>query len=158
LVALSATSHARIERMTMIEVEPQPRIDMLVRLPGGGDARRTEYVGTAWFDGKPEISGLTMRRSPNAPRGIRVPNLAASFFLPDSLPYSRAALGDATLSVSVVLRAAGETSAIVGAAAVFTDDPSGAPTWIQVHVHAHLGWPAGIGYQVVALTPPDAVR
>ena len=32
----------------------------------------------------------------------------------DSLPYSRGALGDATLSLSVLLRAAGETSAIVG--------------------------------------------
>ena len=118
----------------MIEVEPQPRIDTLVRLPGGGEARRTEYVGTVWFDGKPEIVGLTLRRSPNAPRGIRMPNFAASFFVPDSLPYSRAALGDATLSVSVMLRASGETSAIVDAAATFTDDPSGAPTWIQVHV------------------------
>jgi hypothetical protein len=44
--------------MTMIEVEPQPRIDTLVRLPGGGEARRTEYVGTAWFDGKPVVAGL----------------------------------------------------------------------------------------------------
>ena len=32
---------------TMIEVEPQPRIDTLVRLPGGSDARRTEYAGTS---------------------------------------------------------------------------------------------------------------
>jgi hypothetical protein len=31
----------------MIEVEPQPRIDPLVGLPGGGDARRAEYTGTA---------------------------------------------------------------------------------------------------------------
>ena len=142
----------------MIEVEPQPRIDTLVRLPGGGEARLTEYVGTAWFDGKPEVSGLLLRRSPNAPRGIRVPNFQASFFVPDSLPYSRAALGDATLSISAVLAGSGETGAIVGAAAVFTDDPSGTPTWIQVHVHGHLGWPAGVGYRIVALTPPDAVR
>jgi len=73
--------------MTMIEVEPQPRIDTLVRLPGGG-----------------------------------------------------------------------ATGAIVDAAATFTDDPSGTPTWIQMHVNGHLGWPADVGYRVVALTPPDAVR
>jgi hypothetical protein len=60
--------------MTMIEVEPQPRIDTLVRLPSGGEARRTEYVGTAWFDGKPIVAGLTIQRSPTAPRGIRMPN------------------------------------------------------------------------------------
>ena len=144
--------------MTMIEVEPQPRIDTVVRLPGGGDARRTEYVGTVWFDGKPQVSGLMLRRAANAPRGIRAPNFSTSFFLPDSLAYHRAALGDAALSVSVVLQASGDTSAIVGAAATFVDDPSGAPTWIQVHLHGHLGWPAGVGYRIVALTPPDAVR
>lgn len=33
-----------------------------------------------------------------------------------------------------------------------------AATWIQVHVSGHLGWPAGVGYRVVALTPPDAVQ
>jgi len=27
-----------------------------------------------------------------------------------------------------------------------------------VHLQGHLGWPAGVGYQIVALTPPDAVR
>ena len=144
--------------MTMVEVEPQPRIDTLVRLPAGGEARRTEYTGTAWFDGKPEVSGMLLRRAANAPRGIRTPNFATSFFVPDSLAYNRAALGDATLTVSVLLQASGEVGAIVGAAATFTDDPSGVPTWIQVHVQGHLGWPAGVGYRVVALTPPDAVR
>ena len=84
--------------MTMIEAEPQPRIDTLIRLPDGGEARRTEYVGTAWFDGKPIVSGLMLRRSPNAPRGIRVPNFSTSFFVPDSLAYDRAGLGGATLS------------------------------------------------------------
>jgi hypothetical protein len=143
---------------TMIEVEPQPRIDTLVRLPAGGEARRTEYVGTAWFDGKPFASGLALHRSPQAPRGIRHATFEASFFVPDSLPYSRAALGDATLSASVVLCGAGDTGAIINAAATFTDDPSGAPTWIQVHVQAHIGWPAGVGYRVVAPTPPEAVR
>jgi hypothetical protein len=116
-----------------------------------------EYVGAVWFDGKPEISGPLLRRSPNAPRGIRTPNFESSFFLPDSLPYSRSRLGGSTLSVSVLLLASGETSAIVDASASFTDDPSGNPvTWIQVHLRGHLGWPAGVGYRIVALTPPDA--
>lgn len=117
--------------MTMVEVEPQPRIDTLVKLANGADARRTEYTGTAWFDGKPIVSGLALRRAPNAPRGIRSPNFSASFFIPDSLPYDRAALGTPTLSVSVVLAASGETGAVVEAA---------------------------VGYRVIALTSPDAVR
>jgi hypothetical protein len=144
--------------MTMIEVEPQPRIDTLVRLATGGEARRTEYTGSVWFDGKPIVAGLTLQRAPNAPRGIRMPNFSTSFFLPDSLRYNRVALGDATLAVSMVLQASGERSAIVHPAATFTDDPSGAPTWIQAHVSGHLGWPAGIAYRIVALAPPDAVR
>ncbi|GFG49409.1 hypothetical protein MAGR_08500 [Mycolicibacterium agri] len=140
-----------------IEIEPQPRIDTLVRLAAGGDARRTEYVGTVWLDGKPEVSGLVLRRPPNAPRGIRTPNFATSFFVPDSLPYTRSRLGDATLSISLLLQASGETGAVVDARAVFTDDPAGHPvTWIQVHLQGHIGWPAGLGYRIVALTPPDA--
>jgi hypothetical protein len=158
---VSVTEHAEITQnpgMTMVEVEPQPRIDTIVRLPDGGEARRTEYVGTVWFDGKPQVAGLLLRRAPNAPRGIRTPNFSTSFFVPDSLAYNRAALGNPTLSVSVVLQAAGETSAIGEAAATFTDDPSGTPTWIQVHLQGHLGWPAGVGYRIVAITPPEAVR
>ena len=145
--------------MTMIEVDPQPRIDTIVRLPGGNEARRTEYVGTAWFDGKPIISGLTLQRSPSAPRGFRRTSFEAAFFVPDSLPYDRTALGDAVLSTSVVLRASGgDSSAIVDATATFVDDPSGTPTWIQLALRANIGWPAGIGYRIVALTPHDAVR
>jgi YebC/PmpR family DNA-binding regulatory protein len=79
-----------------------------------------------------------------------VPNFRVSFFVPDCLPYNRAALGDSTLTVSLVLQASGEMGAIVDAAAACTDDPSGAPTWIQVHVNGHLSWPAGVGYHVVA--------
>jgi hypothetical protein len=145
--------------MTMVEVEPQPRIDTLVRLADGGEARRTEYVGAVWFDGKPIISGLTLGRSPNAPRGFRRTSFESAFFVPDSLPYDRAVLGDAVLSASVVLRASGgESTAIVDATASFVDDPSGAPTWIQLALQANIGWPAGIGYRIVALTPPGAVR
>ena len=139
--------------MTMIEVEPQPRIDTLVRLPDGGEARRTEYVGTVWFDGKPEVSGLTLRRSPQ--RAARHPDAE----LPDivlrpgqpAVQPGRARRRDAVRLGRPA--GSGETSAIVDAAATFTDDPSGAPTWIQVHVRGHLGWPAGVGYRIVALTP-----
>jgi hypothetical protein len=144
--------------MTLIEVEPQPRIDTEVRLAGGGEARRTEYTGTAWFDGKPYVSGPVMQRSRSAPRGLRNATFEAGFFLPDSLAYDRAALGEATLTLSVTLQAAGDTGAVIDTAATFADDPSGAPTWIHVWLRAHIGWPAGVGYRVIALTPPEAVR
>jgi hypothetical protein len=79
--------------MTMIEVEPQPRIDTLVRLPGGGEARRTEYTGTAWFDGKPQgPSSTPPRPSPTtrlAPRpGSRCTSTATSAGRPMSATAS----------------------------------------------------------------------
>jgi hypothetical protein len=48
--------------MTMIEVEPQPRIDTLVRLPSGDEARRTP---------------LSMR-PPRSPMTLRGPDLDSS--------------------------------------------------------------------------------
>ncbi len=162
----------------MIEVESQPRIDTLVRLPRGDDARCTEYAGTVWFNGKPVVhkrplappgssifSFSSFRWLHNAPSGEVEADVDASFFVPDSLPYSRAALGDAILSVSVLLRGSGTHAVttpshplgvIIDAAASFTDDPSGSPTWIQLHVRGHVGWPAGVGYRIVALTRPEA--
>ena len=143
----------------MVELEPQPRIDTIVRLPDGNEARRTEYAGVAWFDGKPILSGLTLQRAPNAPRGFRPTSFEAAFFVPDSLPYIRGGLGNAVLSASVTLRASGgDSSAIVDATAAFVDDPSGTPTWIQLALQANIGWPAGVGYRIVAITPPAAVR
>jgi hypothetical protein len=74
------------------------------------------------------------------------------------LPYNRATLGDATLTVSVALQGSGDVGVIAAAAATFTDDPSGIPTWIQMHVQGHVGWPVGVSYRIVAMVPPDAVR
>lgn len=143
--------------MTTIEVEPQPRIDALVHAVDGTRLRRTDYTGVIWFDGKPEMSGMVLRRAANAPRGIRTPNVEASLYLPDSLAYSGTAVADATLTVSVALRGAGDTGVITRAVAAFTPDPSGQPSWVHLYLHGHLGWPAAVSYRIVALTRPDAV-
>ena len=142
--------------MLPVEIEPQPRIDTLVRVPGGGERRRTEYLGVVWLDGKPAIDGLRLVRGTAAPKGIRMPEKNVAFFLPDSLPYARERLGDAQLSVTASARAIGENGALVETMASFVDDPSGAPTWINLRVHAHASWPLGLSYRVVALTPTDA--
>ena len=73
----------------MIEVEPQPRIDTLVRVPGGAERRRTEYLGSVWLNGKPQIDGLRLLRPASAPKGVSLPEKNVSFFLPDSLAYAR---------------------------------------------------------------------
>lgn len=143
---------------TTVDVEPQPRIDTLVLLTDGTQARRTEYAGTAWFDGKPFVSGLSLQRSRTALRGIRTATFESGFFVPDSLAYHRDRLGGASLSLTTALAAAGDVGAVLASSARFVDDPSGAPTWIHLHLQAHIGWPAGVAYRLVALTPVDAVR
>ena len=142
--------------MTTVKIEPQPRIDTLVTVPGGAERRRTEYLGNVWLDGKPHIDGLRMYPPHDAPKGIRVPHVDASFFLPDSLAYARDRIGDAQLSVTLSALAIGESGALLEAVAAFVDDPSGAPTWVNLRVLAFSGWPVGFSYRVVALTPPDA--
>ena len=139
-----------------VEVEPQPRIDTLVRVPGGAERRRTEYLGVAWFDGRPMVHGYRLLRGTEAPKGIRPPEKNVAFFLPDSLAYARERLGDAQLSVTASARAIGDNGALIEAAASFVDDPSGAPTWVNLRVLAFGSWPLGISYRVVALTPVDA--
>jgi hypothetical protein len=139
-----------------VEIEPQPRVDTLVRVPGGAERRRTEYLGTVWLDGKPRIDGLRLVRGTDAPKGIRYPEKNVSFFLPDSLAYARNRLGDAQLSVTAAAVAIGENGALVETAASFVDDPSGAPAWVNLRVLAFASWPLGISYRVVALTAPDA--
>lgn len=144
--------------MMPVEIEPQPRIDTLVRVPGEAERRRTEYLGSVWLDGKPRIDGLRLVRPHDAPKGILMPEKNVSFFLPDSLAYARGRLGDAQLSVTVSALAlgSGENSALVEAVAAFVDDPSGEPTWVNLRVVAYSGWPLGLSYRVVALTPTDA--
>jgi hypothetical protein len=142
--------------MMPVEIEPQPRIDTLVRVPGGGERRRTEYLGSAWFDGKPRIAGYHLERGAELPKGIRPPEKNLSFFLPDSLAYAREKLADAQLSVTTAALAIGDNGALIEAAASFVDDPSGEPTWVNLRVLAFGSWPMGISYRVVALTAVDA--
>jgi hypothetical protein len=140
----------------MVEVLPQPRVDTLVRPAGGGpDLRRTEYTGTAWIQGRAEVAGAFLRRIGQP--GAFMTGVETAFFVPDSLPYTRAALGDAQLSLSVALQAAGENAAITDATAEFADDPSGSPTWVRVSLAAWAAWPCAVSYRVVALAPPEAI-
>jgi hypothetical protein len=138
-----------------VEIEPQPKVETIVRVPGGEERRRTEYMGTVWFDGRPEISGLALRPSQDAPKGIRTPGKEVAIFVPDSLPYAREKLADAQLTVSTALQASSDNGLVLAAQAAFVDDPSGAPTWIQLHLQAYGGWPLAIAYRVVALTQPE---
>ncbi|MEJ7845904.1 MAG: hypothetical protein WKF93_09680 [Acidimicrobiales bacterium] len=143
--------------MRSIEISPQARIDTLVRAaPGGEERRHTEYLGTVWVDGK--LTPTNFRPMGAVGKGLHLPRIEVAFFLPDSLAYARERIADAQLNVSAVLQASGQLGAVIEAAASFVDDPSGTPTWIQLHVLGYGPWPFAISYRVVALTGVDAVR
>ena len=131
----------------------QPRIDMLVTDPAtGGPRRRTEYSGTIWLGGRPVITaGMTMAS------GAFVVNLPP-FFLPDSLPYKRDAVGDGIVAATVAVQSDVDHTMITDAQAAFVDDPGVAGRcWIQIALTMSARGPIGLSYRVVALTAPDAV-
>jgi hypothetical protein len=137
--------------MSMIDVVPQPRIDTLVEVVDGGKRRRTEYSGTVWYGGRPQ---LTAMGSMSVTQGARI---ESPFFLPDSLPYRPDALGDAVLQSAVAAENLSDHLHLFEKSASFVPDPSGAPTWIQVHVLATARVPLALSYRVIALTALDAV-
>ena len=147
--------------MTMIEVEPQPRIDTVVRLPGGADARRTDYVGTAWFDGKPQVSGLTLQRSSERAAGVpfaRHSRRRSSYRTACRMTVQRSATRYSQhfrwfCAPPVATRVPSSKTA-----ATFVDRIRGTPTLDSTgFLQANIGWPEqASGYRIVALALPDA--
>ncbi len=136
---------------SMIEVVPQPRVDLLVDDAGGARRRLTEYSGVVWFGGRPQ---LTSMGAMSVTRGARI---ESPFFLPDSLPYRAEALAGASLSVTVAAANVSDHVYLFDHSARFVPDPGGRPTWVQVQVLATARVPVAFQYRVVALTAPDAV-
>ena len=135
----------------MIEVLPQPRVDLLVDGADGGRRRLTEYTGVAWFGGRPQ---LTSFGSMSMTQGARI---ESPFFLPDSLPYDAAKLADATLSITIAAANLSDHVYLFDQQARFVADPAGHPTWVQVQMFLTGRIPLAMSYRVVALTAPDAV-
>lgn len=135
----------------MIEVLPQPRVDLLVDDAGGTRRRLTEYSGVVWFGGRPQ---LTSFGSMSMTQGARI---ESPFFLPDSLPYQADKLADATLSVTIAAVNLSDHVNLFDQAARFVPDPIGRPSWVQAQIVATARVPLAFSYRVVALTAPDAV-
>jgi hypothetical protein len=133
---------------------PQPRIDTLVADPvTGGELRRTEYSGTAWYGAPPDTGGRIVSF---VTRSVRD---ATPVFLPDSLPYRQGALGNATVSCNAAVQASNnETHLVTNAQAGFVDDPRGGETaWLQLLLDIYGHEPLGIAYRVVVLCDRAAV-
>lgn len=135
-------------------VEPQPRIDTLVvDAMTGGQRRRTEYTGTAWYGSRPDIDGLVMVTRTGASR------LEQPFFLPDSLPYRSDMAASALVACSVAIQsAADETHQLVDYRAFLAPDPRNpAVSWLQLQLRAFTRTPIAVSYRVDVVAPPEAV-
>ena len=135
----------------MIELDPQPRVDVRVEDALTGEPRRlTSYSGTVWIGGRVNV----------ADRAIvtRYDDIDVPFFLPDSLPYDPSHAGSAQVSVTVGFQVSGRDSFRVVARADLVPDPQGRTmSWLQVRVTGRSSIPAGITYRVDVLGPPEIV-
>ena len=139
---------------SMIEVVPQPRIDTLVTDAATGlQRRRTEYTGTVWFGGRPQVtsSGSVTRTA--------FASIESPFFLPDSLPYRPDPLEDALVVVSVAIQGGEDRShQILDYRAGLVPDPRNAAVcWMQLQVIARSVVPLAVSYRVDALVAMNAI-
>ncbi len=137
-----------------IEVLPQPRIDTLVtEAITGMQRRRTEYTGTAWFGGRPQVTGQGTVTRTSA--GL----IDSPVFLPDSLPYRPDPLGDALIVCSVALQGSEQDShQVLGYRAGLVPDPRNpAVCWIQLQVSVRARTPLAIAYHVDAVVAMNAI-
>ncbi|MEW6224410.1 MAG: hypothetical protein AB1627_07245 [Chloroflexota bacterium] len=139
---------------SLIDVVPQPRIDTLVTDAATGlQRRRTEYTGTVWFGGRPQVTSYgTITRTAFA-------SIESPFFLPDSLPYRPDPLEDAQIVVSVAIQGAEDRAhQILDYRAGLVPDPRNpAVCWVQLQVIARSMVPLAVSYRVDAVVAMNAI-
>lgn len=137
----------------MFEIDPMPRIDVLVDDAATGERRRrTTYSGMIWLGGR--------LASPGGMVITRTGSIEAPVILPDSLAYDPAKVADAVLTATfATASAAGDRNVNLALRALsFVADPQGRPpVWIQLHIAGTGPMPVGISYRVEAYTQPDPV-
>lgn len=135
---------------------PAQRIDALVADPTSGKQRhRTDYAGTIWFGGRPQMVGK--KPLPGADADIN-----SILLLPDSHLYVPGAAEEVQLQASVAVQGAMATSyggyfQILEGEAALAEDPSGAFA-VHLAVRAMLTLPVGLAYRVIVLSDPASVQ
>jgi hypothetical protein len=137
----------------MISPEAAPRIDTLVEHPLTGQRqRRTDYSGTVWYGGKPQVmGGVVISRGGGA-------QISTPFWLPDSHAYDPAA-ADVQVQASAALQSLSDYGQILEVAAALGDDPQGGGVKrVYVAVTATGRVPLGVAYRVTVLSSPEALQ
>jgi hypothetical protein len=138
----------------MISPLPAQRLDTVVTDPVSGEKRRrTDYAGTVWYGGRPQMTaGLVMSQGGAA-------QITTPFWLPDSHAYEPAAAGDAQIQASAAVQSTTEYGQILEVGAALGEDPqdSGA-LLVFVTVTAAARVPFGASYRVTVICGPEALR
>jgi hypothetical protein len=134
------------------------RIDSLVMDPDSGDQRRrTDYAGTVWYGGRPQIVGRHPLPGTNA-------QISASFWLPDSHVYDAGASGGVQVQPTAAVQGGLATSTggnlmllDVGAALAPNPETSGTML-VYITVSAVASLPFGVAYRVIVICAPEVLR
>jgi hypothetical protein len=138
---------------------PAQRIDSLVEDPDSGEQRRrTDYAGTVWYGGPPQMVG----RHPLP--GDTAAQISAPFWLPDSHLYEPSAAGDVQVQATAAVQGGLATSSggnfeILDVAAALGEHPEHAGAFlVYAAVTAVASLPFGVSYRVTVVCAPGLLR
>jgi hypothetical protein len=138
----------------MISPLPAQRLDTVVTDPvSGAQRRRTDYAGTVWYGGRPQMTaGVVMSQGGAA-------QITTPFWLPDSHAYEPGAAGDALIQASAAIQSTTQYGQILEVGAALGEDPqnSGA-LLVYVTVTAAAQVPLGVAYRVTVICGSEALR
>ena len=138
----------------MISPVPGERIDTVVTDPVTAERRRrTDYAGTVWYGGRPQMTGgMVMGRGGAA-------QITTPFWLPDSHVYDAAMAADAQVQASAAVQSMVEYCQILDVSAGLGEHPqdSGA-LLVYVAVTAAARVPLGGAYRVTVICGPEALQ
>jgi hypothetical protein len=138
----------------MIDPAPVQRLDTLVTNPlTGVQLHRTDYAGTVWYGGRPQVSGgMVISRGGGA-------QIGTPFWLPDSHAYDPAAAASAQIQASAAVQSTVEYAQIMEVSAALGEDPQGSGVLrVYVTVAGSSRIPLGVSYRVTVICPPEGVR
>lgn len=140
----SDSTGARPIEDSEVTVVPAQRIDTAVADPASGaQRRRTDYAGTVWYGGRPQLIGDNARSG----EGARV---EAPFWLPDSHTYETSDVqiqATAAVQGGLVVSSGGSFMILEASAAVGEHPDGGLKLFVTVVAVARL--PLGVAYRVI---------
>lgn len=138
---------------------PAQRIDSLVTDFVSGEQRcRTDYAGTVWYGGHPQI----IKGHPLP--GRNAAEIKNPFWVPDSHTYERAARDDVQIQATAAVQGGMATTAggnfqILDVAAALGEEAGGdGALRVFLAVTAVASLPLGVVYRVTVTCAPEAVR